>query len=56
MQNMQSKKEKTSFLRQLHHQMISKAEMKVSKRPMRKGAKRKRYVIDFSKQACNWIE
>ena len=54
MHDMQSKKEKASFLRHLHEQMISKAEMKVSNNPKRKGAKRERYVIDFSTQA--WIE
>ena len=51
---MQSKKEKASFLRQLHEQMIDRSEMKVSHNPKRKGAKRERYVIDFSTKA--WIE
>ena len=53
-QDMQSKKEKASSLRQLHEQMINRAEIKVSHNPKRKGANRERYVIDFSTQA--WIE
>ena len=52
--DIKARKQKNGTLRRLHDDLIKSNLLKVSENPKRKGAKRDRFIVDFTQEA--WME